>query len=382
MQDNLRVMSVISACSMLLLGAFAISGCFDGRESDGIVAARPGFVVTNEESISWCDLPDSAPLVVIGNKRITKGALLNSVSNEYYALVARGEKPREIAKKFDKNKVDLAAQHISRFLNQSAFLLRADELGIGVDESVVADQWSAISNVASSSSISVEKFALGHGHPSLEAFDRFIRDNVRISKVFAITFTNSLQVAQEEVDKLHAKLEEGNREAALTNAFYLAELKKLRNELIEKSVSFGEDDDENAKKVPSPFKVEWFVKAPGNSFDDEENVVGKVRYQRLNTWSDPFEDEGDYSIYYMTEIEQKSSNAPTLFTGFRVFCEKDHGFFVPDKKKLMEDMRKRRNIEVVTPELERLCKHFGVVYPYGFIWRDIFSNRKISKGVK
>ena len=367
---------------MLLLGAFAISGCFNGHESDGIVAARPGFVVTNEESISWCDLPDSAPLVVIGNKRITKGALLNSVSNEYYALVARGEKPREIAKKFDKNKVDLAAQHISRFLNQSAFLLRADELGIGVDESVVADQWSAISNVASSSSISVEKFALGHGHPSLEAFDRFIRDNVRISKVFAITFTNSLQVAQEEVDKLHAQLEEGNREAALTNAFYLAELKKLRNELIEKSVSFGEDDDENAKKVPSPFKVEWFVKAPGNSFDDEENVVGKVRYQRLNTWSDPFEDEGDYSIYYMTEIEQKSSNAPTLFTGFRVFCEKDHGFFVPDKKKLMEDMRKRRNIEVVTPELERLCKHFGVVYPYGFIWRDIFSNRKISKGVK
>ena len=268
------------------------------------------------------------------------------------------------------------------FLNQSAFLLRADELGIGVDESVVADQWSAISNVASSSSISVEKFALGHGHPSLEDLDRFIRDNVRISKVFAITFTNSLQVAEEEVDKLHAKLEEGNREAALTNAFYLAELRKLRSELIEKAVSFGEDDNENAKKVPSPFKVEWFVKAPGNSFDDEENVVGKVRYQNLNTWSDPFEDEGDYSIYYMTEIEQKSSNAPTLFTGFRVFCEKDHGFFVPDKKKLMEDMRKRRNIEVVSPELDRLCRHFGVVYPYGLIWRDIFSNRKISKGAK
>ena len=368
---------------MLLLGAFAILGCSDGHDqSDDILSAHSGIVVTNDESVSWCDLPDSAPLVIIGNKKITKGALLNSVSNEYYALVTRGEPPREIAKKFDKNKVNLATQHISRFLNQSAFLLRADELGIGIDESMVADQWGAISNVAKSSSISIKKFALGHGHPSLEALDRFIRDNVRIAKVFAVTFTNRLEVTQDEVDKLHAKLVEGNRQAALTNAIYLAELKKLRSQLIEKGVSFGEDDDTNAKKVPRPFKVEWFVNAPGNSFDDEDNVVGKVRYQPLNTWSDPFEDEGECSIYYMTKIEQKSSNAPTLFTGFRVFCEKDHGFLVPDKKKLMQDMRKRRNIEVVTPEFERLCQRYGVVYPYGLIWRDIFSNRKLSKGAK
>ncbi|MBQ9432450.1 MAG: hypothetical protein IJU44_12965 [Kiritimatiellae bacterium] len=357
-------------------------GCSDGCERSGRALARPGFVVTNAESVSWCDLPDSAPLVVIGDKTMTKGQLLNSVSNEYHTLVTRGVAAREIAKKFDNNRVDLAAQHVARFLHQAAFLLRADELGVGVDESDLADQWTAISNVAKKSSISVEKFALCQGHRSLPALDGFIRDNIRISKVFELTFTNNLEVSQSEVDALYNKLAEGNRRSALTNAFYLAELKKLRDELIEKNVSFGEDDEENAKKIPSPFKVEWFAKAPGNSFDDEENVVGKVRYQQLRTWSDPFEDEGDISIYYMTEIDQKSSETPTLFTGFRIFCEKDHGFVVPDKKKLMADLRKRRNIEVVTPEFERLCQHFGVLYPYGFIWRDIFSDRKITKGAK
>ena len=85
-------------------------------------------------------------------------------------------------------------------------------------------------------------------------------------------------------------------------------------------------------------------------------------------------------MYYMTEIEQKSSQAPTLFTGFRVFCDKDGGFVVPEKKKLKEDMRKRRNIEVVTPEFNRLCLRYGVLYPYGFIWRDIFTNRQRPKG--
>lgn len=374
----------INMCSLVMSLMIGITflGCSDGCERSGRALARPGFVVTNAESVSWCDLPDSAPLVVIGDKTMTKGQLLNSVSNEYHTLVTRGVAAREIAKKFDNNRVDLAAQHVARFLHQAAFLLRADELGVGVDESDLADQWTAISNVAKKSSISVEKFALCQGHRSLPALDGFIRDNIRISKVFELTFTNNLEVSQSEVDALYNKLAEGNRRSALTNAFYLAELKKLRDELIEKNVSFGEDDEENAKKIPSPFKVEWFAKAPGNSFDDEENVVGKVRYQQLRTWSDPFEDEGDISIYYMTEIDQKSSETPTLFTGFRIFCEKDHGFVVPDKKKLMADLRKRRNIEVVTPEFERLCQHFGVLYPYGFIWRDIFSDRKITKGAK
>ncbi len=373
--------SLCSALTSLFLGVM-LCGCSDGSERSGETHVRPGFVVTNAESVSWCDLPYSAPIVVIGNRKLTKGDLLNSVSNEYHALVVRGGKAREIAKKFDKNRVDLAAQHVAQFIHKSAFLQRADELGIGVDKSELAGQWAAVSNLAEKTSMSVEKFAMGHGHKSLAALDVFIRDNIRISKVFALTFTNSLEVSQAEVDALHAKLEEGNRRASLTNALYLAELNKFRDRLIKDNISFGENDEENAKKVPAPLKVEWFAKAPANSFDDEENVVGKVRYQQLKTWSVPLEDDSAYSIYYMTDVEQKSSRAPTLFTGFRVFCEKDHGFLVPDKKKLMTDMRKRRNIEVVTPEFERLCQHFGVLYPYGFIWRDIFSDRKISNGAK
>lgn len=361
----------------LALGIFIVSGC-----SENAPVARPGFVVTNEESVAWCDLPDSAPLVVIGNRTMTKGDLLNTVSNEYHALVARGEKIREIAKKFDKKKVELAAQHVARFLHQSAFLLRADELGIAAGESEVAGQWAAISNIAGKSSMDVAKFAMGSGHPSLASLDAFIRDNIRISKVFKQTFSNSLDVTQAEVDAMHEKLMAGNRRSAATNAIYLAEFKKFRQELIDKKVTFSDDDEANAKKVREPFKVDWFSKAPANSFDDEENVVGKVRYQKLNTWSEPLEDDEAFSIYYMTEIEQKSSETPTLFTGFRVFREKDHGFEVPDKKKLMNDMRKIRNIEKVTPEFERLCRHFGVLYPNGLIWRDIFTNRKLSKGAK
>ena len=373
----MKVQATIGLLVVFALGGLFVSGC-----SENTPVARPGCVVTNEETVAWCDLPDSAPLVVIGNRTMTKGNLLNSVSNEYYALVARGVKAQEIVKKFDKNKVEIAAQHVTRFVYQAAFLLRADELGIVADETEVAGQWSIISNLAGKSSMDVAKFAMTKGHPSIAALDGYIRDNIRMSKVFKLTFSNSLDVSEAEVDALHDRLAALNHQSELTNALYLAEFKKFRQELIDKKISFTDNDEENAKKVPEPFKVEWFVKAPGNSFDDEENVVGKVRYQLLNTWSDPLEDDNDYSIYYMTEIEQKSSEAPTLFTGFRVFCEKDHGYLLPEKNKLMTDMRKRRNLEVVTPEFKRLCLHFGVFYPNGFIWRDIFSDRKILKGAK
>ena len=373
----MRIKVAIGTLISFALGISFVSGC-----SENAPVARPGFVVTNEETMAWCDLPDSAPLVIIGNRTMTKGDLVNTVSNEYYALVERGGKIRDIAKKFDEKKVVLATQHATRFLYQAAFLLRADELGIVADETEVAGQWSIISNIAEKTSIDLTKFAKIGGHPSVEALDEYIRDNVRMSKVFKLTFSNSLDVSQAEVDALHGRLLALNHQSELTNALYLAEFKKFRQELIDKKISFTHDDSENANKVPEPFKVEWFVKAPGNSFDDEENVVGKVRYQQLNTWSDVMEDDNDYSIYYMTEIEQKSSEAPTLFTGFRVFCEKDHGFLVPDKKQLMLDMRKRRNIEVVTPEFDRLCRHFGVLYPNGMIWRDVFTDRKTSKGAK
>lgn len=373
----MRLSEKIGIYVTLVLGMAMLSGC-----SESAPVARPGFVVTNEESVAWCDLPDLAPLVVIGNRTLTKGGLLNSVSNEYHALVARGEKIREAAKKFDQKKVELASQHVARFLHQAAFLQRADELGIVAEESEVAAQWSAISNIVGKSSIDVAKFAMGSGHPSLAALDTFIRDNIRLSKVFKLVFSNSLDVSQAEVDAMHAKLSEGNRRSASTNALYLAEFKKFRQELIDKKVTFSDDDEANAKKVREPFKVEWFAKAPANSFDDEDGVVGKVRYQQLNTWSEPLEDDETFSIYYMTEIEQKSSETPTLFTGFRVFREKDHGFMLPDKKKLMTDMRKIRNVQVVTPEFERLCRHFGVLYPNGLIWRDIFSDKKLMKGAK
>ena len=373
----MKLSAKIGVSITLALGMAMLFGC-----SESAPAVRPGFVVTNAESVAWCDLPDSAPLVMIGNRTLTKGDLLNSVSNEYHALIARGEKIREVAKKFEQKKVELASQHVARFLHQAAFLQRADELGVVADESEVAAQWSALSNIAGKSSMDVAKFAMGSGHPSLAAMDTFIRDNIRMSKVFKQTFSNSLDVSQAEVDAMHAKLSEGNRRSASTNALYLAEFKKFRQELIDKKVTFSDDDEANAKKVREPFKVEWFAKAPANSFDDEDGVVGKVRYQQLNTWSEPLEDDETFSIYYMTEIEQKSSEAPTLFTGFRVFREKDHGFMLPDKKKLMNDMRKIRNVQVVTPEFERLCRHFGVLYPNGLIWRDIFSNKKSSKGAK
>lgn len=373
----MKLQIATGTCSVLLLIAVAISGC-----SEGELVVSPGSVVTNVERVAWCDLPFSAPIVMIGNMKLTKGDLLNSVSNEYFALVARGEKARDIAKKFNESRVELAAQHVARFLHNGAFLLRAEELGVRADETEVAGQWAALSNVAERSKMPIAKFALCSGHPTVASLDRFIRDNIRISKVFKLTFSNRLEVAQSEVDVLHDKLEAGNRRAAATNAIYLAELKKFREGLIGKKMPFTHDDNENAKKMPFPLKVEWFVKAPGNSFDDEEHVVGRVRYQKLNAWSDLFEDDSAYSIYYMTEIEQKSSEAPTLFTGFRVFCEKDHGFLVPDKKQLMLDMRKRRNIEVVTPEFDRLCRHFGVLYPNGMIWRDVFTDRKTSKGAK
>ena len=358
---------------------FLIAGCSNDNPCDSVM---PGTVVTNRESVAWCDLPPSAPLVNIGGRVLTKAGLLNSVSNEYYALVARGSNRKTISEKFESKRRDLAALHVTRFLQQNAFLLRADELGITAPEKKVAGQWEAVSNVAKKSSMDIEKFCLANGHRSVADMDRFIRDNIRMAEVFRVTFSNRLEVTEKEADELHARLVKGNQDSALTNAIYRARFEKFQKELIDKKIEFGENDEENQKKVPDWVKVEWFVKAPGNAFDEEETVVGKVRYHRLNTWTEVLEGESDFSIYYMREIEQKTSDAPTLFTGFRVYCEKDHGYLVPDKKKLREDMRKRRNVAVVTPEFERLMQHYGVVYPYGLIWRDIFTNKKLPNEVE
>jgi hypothetical protein len=268
---------------------------------------------------------------------------------------------------------------IAKFLYVQAFMQEAKERGIKTDEKTLEGEWQVVTNICAKEKISTDQFARRLGHQSVESLKAALEKNVVLSDLFGILFSNRLEVADVEVEKMHAGLVERNEASKATNMIYKAELARFREKIIKENIKFSEDEEENAKLVPTNFTVECFNSAPANSFDDEEAFMAQFRYSALNVWSEPVETEGSFSIFYFTKIESKSLGTPSLYSGFHVSRPKDLGYEVPDKAKLKTDLRQKRNLEIVTPESERLQKKFGVLFPYGFVWQQMFNDSKSSK---
>lgn len=367
---------------MLFLAVMlGLSGC--GPSPDEIKVATPGLIVTNVRTRVWRDLPMTSPLVVVGDRVFTKEGLTQVISNEYATLVARGKTPVQARQEVAKRKEDIVSQAVARFIYESSFLLEAEARGLRSDGGQIQAQWAAISNQCEKFKMDAGRFALVMGLGTAENLTNHVEKQVLLKQLFDCVFSNRLEVTDAEVEALVGKLKAKNEESAATNRIFRAEMEQLRERILREKLVFVDDDDANAKLVAEPFKVEWFASAPARAFDDEEVMTGRLRYMSTNVWSEVIDLEDSYDIYLLTQIQQKDADTPTLYTGYRVTLEKDHGWLVPEPQKVKQDLRKRRNLEVVTPESERLRQKFGVVYPNGFVWETMFEQKSTDrKGTK
>ena len=367
---------------VILIVALSVIGC--GKSGVTVnrrvdIQVKAGCVVTNEQTISWNMLSTDVPLVMIGSASLTKGDLLNAVSNAYASLKAYGQGERQIQKIMGKYQWEIVENAIAKFLYEQAFMQEAKERGIKPDEKTLESEWQTVTNICAKEKISTDQFAYRMGHKSVDSLKSALEKTVVLHNLFGVLFSNRLEVADAEVEKLHIGLVERNEASKATNVIYKAEMARFREKIIKENIKFSENEEENAKLVPTNFTVECFNSAPAKSFDDEETVMVHLRYSALNVWSEPIETDDSISIYYFTKIEAKSASVPTLYSGFRVYRPKDLGYEVPDKAKLKADLRQRRNLEIVTPESERLQKKFGVLFPYGFVWQQMFDESQSSK---
>ncbi len=363
---------------MILAASFFVSGC--GKNDSGrAFPVKAGCIVTNEQTVSWQVLTADAPLVIIGSASFTKGDLVNAISNACMSLRANGQNERQIQKTMRQYRMAIVENAIAKFLYEQAFMQEAKERGVKPNEKTLESEWQAVTNICAKEGISAEQFAHRMGHKSVDSLKAALEKNVVLHDLFGIMFSNRLEVADAEVEKLHAGLMERNNASKATNMIYKAEMARFREKIIKENIKFSENEEENTKLVPTNFTVECFSSAPADSFDDEEAFMAQVRYSALNVWSEPVETEDSFSIFYFTKIESKSVGTPALYSGFHVSRPKDLGYEVPDKAKLKTDLRKKRNLEIVTPESERLQKKFGVLFPYGFVWQQMFNDSQSGK---
>lgn len=344
----------------------------------------PGAVVTNQMTKTWRDLKPQSPVVLVGHRALTREMLEQALTNRIEMMLARGGKTNEVQKSFELGKRKVVSEIVAQFLYQGAFLAEAERRGLMPTSAEVAREWLAVSNMILRAKVSQDSFIRASGFHDVKSFDEKLRENLVMGKLFPVLFGNSLEVKEEEVQKLHRDLEACNRVSAATNKVYLAEMVKLRADLIRRKIRLSEDDEANKKLVPEPYVVEFFNQAPADSFDDEELFTAKMHYHALDVWSDPIEGEDTIDIYYLSKKLVREGTSPTLYTGFRISREKDHGFLVPKVEELRSDLRQRRNIQVVTPVKERLSKEAGVLYPYGFVWQTMFDSENVEnkKGSK
>ena len=329
----------------------------------------PGLIITNQVCSSWADLPSEASLVIIGTNHYTK-ADLDTQLQGFLAQMKRDIKdPYEAEKRIQDAQYSFRNSLIAKFVNETVFLLEAEEQGLTPLADDLAMAWGGVSNVCLRLGLSYEAFVTSFpgGRAALE---RGIYMNCVTKRLFDLHYASQLAVSEAEVDKLHADLVRLNQESEATNRIYKAEVESFRQKISVEPIEFGDDEEENARLLPEGYSVELFKSKPPSGFEDEEVIPGILRGLSTNQWSSVVELEDSFDLYYVTEIIPRTVQQPTLYTGIRISREKDHGYLVPDKAQLMKDERQRKNMDLIPAECERLSLKFGIVYPQGFVWDD------------
>ncbi len=374
MSFDFRLHLALAILSVLVIGCGR--GNSDGMEA---VSAVRGVIRTNSSEITYADLNSDAKLVVVGTKFLTKREIEDRIGA--FSRKLQRERPNDAARFLKEGKEKFPAVIIAQFLNEAAFELESDERNIQPTPEYLEQGWNNISNVCRALKKTYKQFCAEFpgGETGLE---KTIVQNARNKVLFDVLFTNSLDVSDAEVEKLHADLVRKNADATVTNRALVSEMSLLRQKMIKDRISFGDDDEKNAKLLPHEYSVEVFGERSVKGFEDEELVPGILSAAKKGVWTEPVELESTIEMFLITNVVRRSSDKPTLYSGVRVFREKDLGYLVPEKERLKDDLRRRRNLQIVAPMSEKLQKKFGVIYPYGFPWeRDVLkSDKRQQKG--
>ena len=344
----------------------------------------PGQIVTNETTVCYSELKDSAILIALGDKRLTKGEM-EWRRNEFKTLALKYDESggKDFNKRWEENLDPISWRIASDFLLRNSFASEARARGVAASE---AD------NKAAEGAVAVKLKALGVTRDDYAksyyggegALRRKIADDALAKAVFPVLFGDRLNVTKEEVEKIQADLEKFNKDAAKTNALLLARMEKLRDELQKGRYDLvaQESADEEVKvahPLPSGFKFEELAGITTEGLPDAELVPEAVKATETGMWTKPVELEDTIDVYLITNYVRKSGRMPSTYSGYRVYAEKNLGYVVPDKSKLYSDLRNRRNMEIVLPMGEKLMQKLGVVYPYGLVWESAYKDRRKEK---
>lgn len=369
-------------CTIPLL-ALMLAGCGErGGLSDygvkRINATAPGTVWTNRiQGVEFARLPDDAQLVVLGNREYTKRQLILDMTNTLFLVCSSVTNADEVAQAAANTRVWLSATLVSRFLSRAAFALGAEERGVVATD---ADRSNIVATVdAECRAARITRARYAEAFPGGEAALKIrMEEDARINAYFRAAFSNSLQVTSEEVDRTFADILDGNRESKLTNEIYKAEMAAFRRRLAEEHLEITGDEEKDAEILPPDYHSEAFEDYPATAFDDEELVPALLRVAAKNEWQSPIELERTIDLYMVTNVTPRSLRSPTLYTGFRVYREKDLGYVVPSKEEIRSTLYRMKNMAFVAPEAERLQRKFGLAFPYGFVWDQLLAKPKAN----
>ena len=331
-------------------------------------APVPGRFTTNEEDSVWSELPAGATIAAVGSRRLSKEEFATRLDDLKNAVFSKIKNPRDAEKRWKGYSRQAGWDVVYPFLYRNAFLIDAEERGTVPEEKDIENARKIYESLAKSRKMTFEEFAAKRpGGPA--AAERAIREEAVLAKYFSQTFSNSLEVSQKEVDELSDGLKRLNEECMQSNVLYKSLITDVREFMIRRKITFGDDSEENRKLIPKDFEVERFADAPAMSFEDPEAVAAALRGAD-GEWSQPVETSESYDLYKMESVRDRTAMTPALYTGWRVSIKKDLGYETPDKNELRQDIRMRKNNEIVIPKAFELMKKHGVVFPHGLCWDE------------
>lgn len=337
------------------------------------VRVVPGSMVMETNSLPFADIPDESVIVAVGNRFLTKRELTRSVDLLRQMVRVQSPTQAQFNKNWGKMQVQAWWDVVSTFIYQSALELAAEAESLKASESDVAAFRAQFETTAARLKVSLQEF-VQRWTDGDAAFAREIVRHALVKAYFDRHFEPRLNVTDKDLQDLKKELEDGNRESAKTNALLLAQMKAYRAKTTRKDLEkLTGEDEEDEKNLPPGFKCEIFDNLARTALPDGEEVPLVLRETPLNSFTEPVELEDSIDVYFMTNAV-RHAGSPTLYSGYRVYVPKDLGYLVPDDARLRSDIRARRNMEIVMPEIERLRLKFGTVLPYGECWTNAVSS--------
>lgn len=358
----------------LVFISFLFVGC-NRQPRDDVHISVPGQIVTNVTTKSWVLLDDAYPIVCVGNQTLTKGELSYIVEHLRKDTMLRVKNSQRFSRIWSGMRVELPWKIVSDFIARASFSQEALRLGLkpSTDDLALAEM--AISNRYANLAAGFNLFR-SH-YPRKAGVEIMIQQEAESKQAFQVLFSNSLDVADHEIDNTLNELRQLQAQSVTNNL-------KLMREAKVYSVAYNRDSRGGTSfaDLPKGFQVESIEDAPANSFEDEETFLRATMLVPNGRMTLPYMTDSTIEMYVITNVSEKVLGRPRLYSGWRLYANKDLGYEVPDRSRLAIHMRELRNLEIVQPKLQELSKKVGVLFPQGFVWNGPTSPYSVGDKAK